>query len=104
MITIRLVSAFGLLLVASTAAQAGTPVAATPAAAGQLAKLDLGLSEADYVLDAGQARVAPRLVDAEGRKPAHGSSLAHYLQAPAPYGGLLPQPIEDRGVGYRLWF
>jgi hypothetical protein len=105
---IRLVSAFGLLLLASTAAQAGSPVAATSAAptpagiGSPLPKLELGLSELDYALDSGRAPMAPRTVGA--RDAVRSPSLADYLKAPAPYGKLLPQAIDDRGAGYRVWF
>jgi hypothetical protein len=106
MTPIRLVTAFALLLVATTAAQAGSPLAA-PVAAGvenQLPKLELGLSELDYASERGQVRLMPQTVGAEAQDGARNPSLAQYLKAPAPYGQLLPQPIEDRGVGYRVWF
>jgi hypothetical protein len=106
MTPIRLVSAFALLLVATTAAQAGSPVAA-PAAAGvenQLPKLELSLSELDYASEHGQARPMSRALGAEEQDGSRHRSLAQYLKAAAPYGQLLPQPIEDRGVGYRVWF
>jgi hypothetical protein len=106
MTAIRLISALGFALVASTAAEAGSPVAAasTGAIEAELPKLELGLSEVDYALENGAARIAPRTVGAEARDVARSRSLAHYLKAPAPYGRLLPQRIDDRGVGYRLWF
>ncbi len=108
MTAIRLVSAFGLLLVASTAAQAGSPVAGAPTAptaiGSALPTLELGLSEVDYAPKAGQARMAARTVGDDLRQSAHSPSLAHYLKAPAPYGQLLPQAIDGRGLGYRVWF
>jgi hypothetical protein len=107
---IRLVSAFALLVVASTAAQAGSPAAAAaaaPASAGvesRLPKLDLGLSEVDYALADGWARTPVRASSPEAQAASRTASLAQLLKAPAPYGQLLPQPIDDRGVGYRVWF
>ena len=110
MTAIRLVSAFGLLLVTSTAAQAGSPVAATsvvaaPAAVeSALPKLDLGLGGVDYAPKAGQLPMTARTVGAEARAGAQSPSLAHYLRGPSPYGQLLPQAIDERGLGYRVWF
>ncbi len=110
MIAIRLVSAFGLMLVAGTTAQAQSPVAFTPAATvpagveSAQPKLQLGLSEIKYGLEDGQARTAPQPFRDVAQAQARSPSLAQYLNAPAPYGQLLPQSIDDRGAGYRLWF
>ncbi len=109
MIAIRPVFAFALLVIASTAAQAGLPAAAPAgsAAAGIEStppRLDLGLDEVNYGAADGQARTAPSTFADERPAPAPDRSLAHYLNAPAPYGRLLPQSIDDRGIGYRLWF
>lgn len=107
---IRLISAFGLLLVASTTAQAGSPATAT-AAAPVLAgvesvqpKLELGVSEVDYTVADGQIWTAPRAFRDHPQAGSRSPTLAQVLNAPAPYGRLLPQPIDDRGAGYRVWF
>jgi hypothetical protein len=107
---IRLISAFGLLLVASTSAQAGSPVTAS-AAASVLAgvesgqpKLELGVSEVDYAGADGRTWTAPRAFRDHPQAGSRGPTLAQVLNAPAPYGQLLPQPIDDRGAGYRVWF
>jgi hypothetical protein len=110
MIAIRLVSVFGLLLVASTAAQAGSPATAAPAGSAPtglestLPNLELGLSEVDYALADGRVETAPRDVHDDARDGARSPSLAQFLKAPAPYRKLLPQAIDDRGAGYRVWF
>jgi hypothetical protein len=107
---IRMVSAFGLLLVASTAAQAGSPAAAAPATsvsadvASGLPKLDLGLNEIHYGFKDGQAGDALGLAPAETPADARSPSLAQYLKAPAPYDRFLPQALDQRGAGYRVWF
>jgi hypothetical protein len=107
---IHLVSAFGLLLAASANAHAASPATA-PAAApvltgveGTLPKLELGLSEVGDAPEHGQARAALGGVRTDARAGSRSPSLAQFLNAPAPYSRLLPQPIEDRGIGYRLWF
>ncbi len=102
----RQVFAFGLLVVASTAAQAGSPAAAPALASleSPLPKLELGLSEADYTPAAGPASIASHAVDAQVPDAVRSRSLAQYLKTPAPYDQLLPEPIEDHGVGFRVWF
>jgi hypothetical protein len=109
MSTPRLVLAFGLLLVASTAAQAESPIAAAavPALTGigsALRKLELGLRETDYEPDHDRTRPTPLGFGDNSRVRPRTPSLAEYLNAPARYGKLLPQPIDDGGAGYRISF
>ena len=109
MSAVRLVSALIVLLGVSTSACAGSPAASidAPRLAGAesgLLKLELDLTEADRAVADDRAEPAQPSIRGAAR-PATGSpTLAQYLKAPAPYGQLLPQPIDDRGVGYRLWF
>ncbi len=109
MSAIRLVSALTLLLGASTSAHAGSPVAAidAPGLAGVergLPKLELDLTEVNYGVADDQAQPARQSVRGAERAATRSPSLAQYLKTPAPYGQLLPQPIDDGGIGYRLWF
>ena len=109
MSAIRLVSALTFLLGASTSAYAGSPAASidAPRLAGVesgLLNLELNLTEVDAAVADDQAGLAQQSGRGAGRAATRSPTLAQYLNAPAPYGQLLPEPIDDRGVGYRLWF
>jgi hypothetical protein len=105
---IRLVSAFGLLLAAGThtasPASAAPDALATAGLVSALPKLELDLGVVEYATEPGLASAGLRDLPVDAKRGSRGRSLAQILKAPARYGQLLPQPIDDRGIGYRVWF
>ncbi len=109
MSAIRLVTALTFLIGASASAHAGSPAASidAPRLAGVesgLLKLDLDLTEVNDAVASDQAQPAQPSVHGAASAATRSPTLAQYLNAPQPYRQLLPQPIDDRGAGYRLWF